>query len=208
MYLVKTPSIVKNLFSDHVWDIPTDEQCVYLTFDDGPIPEVTPWVLDLLEEYGFKGTFFCVGDNILKHPQVFQKIISDGHAIGNHTHTHLKGWNNSMEKYLADFNACGNAIKQYLNYDSNIFRPPYGRITPAQSAAILNSHRIIMWSVLSKDYNESYDEKLCLKNTLVATKSGSIVLFHDSLKARKNLYFVLPQFLKHFSDLGYSFKAL
>lgn len=206
--MTKTPIFLQWLFPSLVWDIKTNLKEIFLTFDDGPIPEVTEFVLDQLAIYHAKATFFCVGDNILKHPQVFQKILSDGHAIGNHTHTHLKGWNTSKERYLADFNACDKAIKQYLNYDSNIFRPPYGRITLAQSAAILNSHRIIMWSVLSKDYDESYDEKLCLKNTLAATKSGSIVLFHDSLKARKNLYFVLPQFLKHFSDLGYSFKAL
>ncbi len=206
--MTKTPNFLQWLFPSLVWDIKTNQKDIFLTFDDGPIPEVTEFVLDQLAIYHAKATFFCVGDNILKHPQVFQKIISDGHSIGNHTHTHLKGWNTSMETYLADFNACGKAIKQYLNYDSNIFRPPYGRITPAQSAAILQTHRIIMWSVLSKDYDKSYDEKLCLKNTLAATKSGSIVLFHDSLKARKNLYFVLPQFLKHFSDLGYSFKAL
>ena len=206
--MTKTPIFLQWLFPYLVWEIKTNQKEIFLTFDDGPIPEVTEFVLDQLANYQAKATFFCVGDNILKHPQVFQKIISDGHSIGNHTHTHLKGWNTSKERYLADFNTCDKAIKQHSSYHSNIFRPPYGRITPAQSSAILKDHRIIMWSVLSRDYDKSYDEKLCLKNALAATKSGSIVLFHDSLKAKKNLYFVLPQFLKHFSELGYSFKAL
>lgn len=206
--MTKTPFFLPWLFPFWVWDIRTKQKEIFLTFDDGPIPEVTEFVLEQLSFYNAKATFFCVGENILKYPTIFQKVIGKGHAIGNHTQTHLKGWNTNLDAYLEDYKACDIAIKRFLNYDCNIFRPPYGRITPAQSKAILTSHRIIMWSVLSNDYDQKYDEKLCLKNTIAATKSGSIVLFHDSIKARNNLYFVLPKFLKHFSDLGYSFKAL
>jgi peptidoglycan/xylan/chitin deacetylase (PgdA/CDA1 family) len=190
------------MYPDFIWRIPEKEKTIYLTFDDGPIPEVTPWVLEQLEKYDAKATFFCVGENITKHPEVFSQILKHGHSVGNHTYNHLNGWKTQQEEYFANFE---DFEKQQTTV---LFRPPYGRIKKKQAKVILKTHKIIMWSVLTKDYSSSISEEKCLKNAIKNTSSGSIVLFHDSLKANRNLYYALPRFLEHFSKQGYTFEKL
>ncbi|MCP9768890.1 polysaccharide deacetylase family protein [Lacihabitans sp. LS3-19] len=196
------------LFPKYIWRIKTSEKKIYLTFDDGPIPEVTEWVLAELKKFGAKATFFCVGENIENNPAVFEKIIKSGHAIGNHTYNHLKGWETDDESYLNNFSFCQYAIEKNNLSHSLLFRPPYGRIKKSQAKEILKSHKIVMWSVLTKDYDVKFSPEECLKRTINKTKPGSIVLFHDSLKAEKNMKYVLPNFLKHFYDLGYEFEVI
>lgn len=190
------------IYPDFIWRIPKKEKTIYLTFDDGPIPEVTPWVLEQLEKYDAKATFFCVGENITKHPGVFNQILKLGHSVGNHTYNHLNGWKTPQEEYLANFE---DFERQQT---TTLFRPPYGRIKKKQAREILKTHKIIMWSVLTKDYSSSVSEEKCLKNAIKNTSNGSIVLFHDSLKAKRNLYYALPRFLEHFSKQGYKFEKL
>jgi peptidoglycan-N-acetylglucosamine deacetylase len=206
--MTKTPHLLKSIFPGFVWDVRTDKKEIFLTFDDGPIPEVTEFVLNQLDLYTAKATFFCVGENIVKNPSIFQSILRKGHRVGNHTYSHLKGWTTENKAYLADFKACQRVIFEFSNIAETLFRPPYGRVSLRQVNEIRKTHQIIMWSVLSKDYDSSYDADMCLKNTIKATESGSIVLFHDSIKAKKNLQYVLPRFLKHFFELGYVFKAI
>jgi peptidoglycan/xylan/chitin deacetylase (PgdA/CDA1 family) len=190
------------MYPDFIWRIPEKEKTIYLTFDDGPIPEVTPWVLEQLEKYDAKATFFCVGENITKHPEVFSQILKHGHSVGNHTYNHLNGWKTQQEEYFANF-------EDFERLQTTaLFRPPYGRIKKKQAIEILKTHKIIMWSVLTKDYSSSISEEKCLKNAIKNTSSGSIVLFHDSLKANRNLYYALPRFLEHFSKQGYTFEKL
>lgn len=194
--------IFEMIYPRFLWRMPAADKRIYLTFDDGPIPEVTPWVLEQLEKFDAGATFFCVGDNIRKHPETFQQIISAGHSIGNHTYNHLNGWKTPVEDYLQN-------VDQFeALYPANLFRPPYGRIKKAQADRILQNHRIIMWSVLTRDYSAALSPEKCLKNALKNTQSGSIVLFHDSLKAKKNLQYVLPRYLEHFSRKGYRFEKL
>lgn len=208
MMLFRTPKILQKIYPSLTWEFPTDEKEIRLTFDDGPIPEVTEFVLETLQKYNAKATFFCIGNNIKKHPAVFQKILADGHSIGNHTMHHLKGWKTQNHKYLEDVNDCEKEIeKYYLSQNKKIFRPPYGRITRSQIAS-LSDFEIIMWTVLSQDYRQALSTERCLNETIRATKPGSIVLFHDSLKAEKNLTFVLPRFLETLSMSGYKFLAI
>ena len=192
----------EKIYSDFLWRIKVKDRVIYLTFDDGPIPEITPWVLDILNQFKAKATFFCVGDNIKKYTGIFKKIVNDGHQIGNHTFHHLNSWKTTDEIYLEDFYAFEKFHKTQL------FRPPYGRIKMKVAKEICKSHNIIMWSVLTRDYSEKVSPEKCLKISLNNTTSGSIVLFHDSIKAQKNLRYVLPKFLEHFSKLGYRFEAI
>jgi peptidoglycan/xylan/chitin deacetylase (PgdA/CDA1 family) len=194
--------ILKWLFPQYTWNIPSSEKVIYLTFDDGPIPEVTPWVLQTLSDFHAKATFFCVGDNVRKHPDTFKAILDAGHTVGNHTHHHLNGWKTPLDVYLTD-------VKKAENYiASSLFRPPYGRLLPRQASALLESKSIIMWSVLTRDYAASLPPESCLRRSIKKTTPGAIVLFHDSLKAEKNLKYVLPRYLAHFKALGYRFAGL
>lgn len=194
--------IFELIYPRFLWRMPATEKCIYLTFDDGPIPEVTPWVLEQLKKYNAAATFFCVGDNIRKHPETFQQVLSAGHSIGNHTFHHLNGWKTPVEDYLQN-------VDQFENlYPTDLFRPPYGRIKKEQARRILAGHRVIMWSVLTRDYSPALSPEKCLKNAVKNTQNGSIVLFHDSLKARKNLEYVLPRYLSHFSRKGYRFEKI
>lgn len=202
MYLAKTPSIIKPFTKDLVWNIDTREQVLYLTFDDGPIPEVTEWVLDLLAEYEAKGTFFCIGDNVLKHPEVFARVIKEGHGLGNHTFNHLNGWKVEDASYLENTQRCAEQVKTAL------FRPPYGRIRRSQVAALKQAYHLIMWDVLSADFDPTITSEKCLKNVVDNAEKGSIVVFHDSIKASNHLYHALPRTLDHFSKLGYRFETL
>ena len=194
------------------WRIATNKKEIFLTFDDGPVPGPTEFVLDTLAKFNAEATFFCIGDNIRKHTEVFAKIISAGHSIGNHTFNHLKGWNYSTEKYLQNIELCTNQIaavnSQQSTVDSGLFRPPYGRITRGQISAVKQTHQIIMWDVLTQDYRQSLSKENCLAGSLKVSRPGSIVVFHDSLKAERNLTYVLPKYLEHFSKEGYIFSAL
>jgi len=209
----QTPAILPALFAQLEWRISTVKKEIFLTFDDGPVPGPTDFVLKALQEYNAKATFFCIGDNVRKHPQVFQKIIQAGHSIGNHTFNHLKGWNYTTKEYLTNIVECAKQIQsagdsQPLTVDRGLFRPPYGRITLDQIKSLKPDYRIIMWDVLTQDYSQSMDKEKCLKGSIRATRPGSIVVFHDSLKAERNLSYALPKYLEHFSKEGYIFSAL
>lgn len=203
MYLVKTPRIIKELFSELVWSINTNEKNIYLSFDDGPHPTITTFVLENLKQYNATASFFCIGKNVETHPEIYEKIINEGHLLGNHTQQHLNGWKTSNEHYINDVMQASKVIK------SNYFRPPYGKIKRNQSNYLIKKgFQIIMWDVLSGDFDTSISKETCLKNVITKTKDGSIVVFHDSEKAFEKLQFTLPRMLQYFSELGYSFKRL
>ncbi|MCB0633404.1 MAG: polysaccharide deacetylase family protein [Lewinella sp.] len=202
MYLIKTPQFIQDLFPNFTWRIPGKDKILYLTFDDGPIPEVTPWVLDQLAAYDAKATFFCVGKNIQRHPEVFRQVVEAGHAVGNHTNNHLNGWASDNLTYFHDIRHCARAV------NTTLFRPPYGRMKPKQAQFLQRHYRIVMWDVLSGDFDPNITVEQCLDNVVSNARPGSIVVFHDSLKAQKTMTSVLPQVLKYFSALGYEFHAL
>ncbi len=199
----KTPGFVKSLFPSFVWHVKTDKKVIYLTFDDGPTPEVTEWVIQTLEAYNAKATFFCIGHNVVSHPEIYQRIIDNGHQIGNHTHNHLKGWKIKTKTYLANIEKASKHIK------SKLFRPPYGKFKVKQSKALLrDGYKIIMWDVLSFDWDATIEEATCLKNVIDKAVPGSIVVFHDSQKAFKNLKYTLPKVLDYFAQRNYTFERL
>ena len=200
---VKTPVVVKKMFPNYVWDISTSTREIYLTFDDGPTPEITEWTLQTLEQFKAKATFFCVGKNVKENPEIFNSILQAGHSIGNHTHDHIKGWNTSKADYLKNIEKASKFI------NSELFRPPYGQIKPKQGKEILAlGYKIIMWNVLSFDWDESVSENQCMDNVISKVQKGSIVVFHDSVKASRNLKFALPKVLEYFSERGFEFKSL
>ena len=208
MIPAKTPLAVIRYFKNYIWEKPNAEDKIYLTFDDGPIPEVTPWVLDVLKDYDIKATFFCVGDNISKHPEIFKRIIDENHSIGNHTYNHLNGWKISKQDYLDNFNKTQKLIESH-NSSSKLFRPPYGRITNLQAKAIKNlGFDIIMWSVLSKDYKLHIKAEKVYDNMLTNTKSGSIIVCHDNVKAYEVLKQSLSRSIEAFLEKGFGFGKL
>ncbi len=202
MYLVKTPQVIQSLFPNFTWRIPSTEPVLYLTFDDGPIPEVTPWVLEELAHYEAKATFFCVGDNIRKYPDIFEQIKAEGHSVGNHTFNHLDGWNTDNIPYFHNVRHGASLT------GSELFRPPYGRLRPRQAQFLQRHYRIIMWDVLSGDFDPATSEEQCLDNVIDNAQPGSIIVFHDSLKAMEKLQYVLPLVLEYFSTQGYAFESL
>lgn len=210
--IVKVPRLVQMLYPHRIWEVAAEERCIYLSFDDGPIPEVTPWVLEQLAAYNARATFFCLGDNIEKNPEVFKQLIAAGHEIGNHTYNHLNGWKTSIEEYLENTIKSQRLIRAYLPQkpaEKNLFRPPYGRIKNRQAKELQKKDfKIVMWSILSKDYDRNISSEKCLSNVIDNAGEGSVVVFHDSLKAEKHLRFVLPKVLEHFSKKGYSFESL
>jgi peptidoglycan/xylan/chitin deacetylase (PgdA/CDA1 family) len=197
MYLAKTPDILKPIAGDLIWDIKTDSDEVFLTFDDGPHPEITPEVLDLLDEFGATATFFCIGSNVNKYPKVYQEILDRGHRTGNHTFDHPKGWNTRDYSYLRSYLLCSTLV------DSMLFRPPYGRISRNQAAAIRRRSQIIMWDVLSGDFDHRTTKEKCLYNVVNYMKPGSIVVFHDSDKARERMLYSLLGTLRVIKDKGW-----
>lgn len=202
MYLVRPSYFARKWYSNGKWRIATDEKIIYLTFDDGPHSEITPWVLDILKQFNAKATFFCVGENVEKHPEVYQRIISENHSVGNHTYNHVNGWKTKNEIYFDNVKKCSELV------NSKLFRPPYGKITPSQYSHLTSHYSLIMWDVLSRDFDRNTSKEKCLKNVVKYSREGSIVLFHDSEKAKKNIYYTLPKFLEHFSKNGFSFKAI
>lgn len=207
MFLHKTNFLMRALYPNFVWRKPTQEKIIYLTFDDGPIPEITEFVLETLAAYNAKATFFCIGNNIQKNPDVFQKVINDGHSIGNHTFNHLKGWTTDDKVYFDNIEQCKDEMVSRGVYTS-LFRPPYGRIKRSQANVVFPDYQIIMWDVLSGDFSLKLSPKTVLEKTLKHTEAGSIVLFHDSIKANKNMLYALPKFLEHFSEKGFRFEML
>lgn len=202
MYLVRTPALLKPLFRGRVWSMPTEERVLYITFDDGPIPGVTPWVLDTLREHGAHATFFVVGNNAAKHPELLARIKEEGHAVGNHTWDHMKG------SHAPPFTYLRNVLRTQAITGTSLFRPPYGRITRAQSRALRRRFDVVMWDVLAADFDKDVSEERCLRNVITHAQAGSIIVFHDSLKAEPRLRYALPRALEHFAGEGYAFKAL
>lgn len=202
MYFIKTPTLLKSLFPQQVWNIPVDEKSAFLTFDDGPTPGVTEWVLDTLKKFEAKATFFLVGKNAVNHPEIVERILAEGHSIGNHTFTHLNGWRTTLPSYTKSALKCGETVP------SNLFRPPYGRITRAQARRLGNRFRIIMWDVLSGDFDTELPKEKVVKNVLNNTEPGSIIVFHDSVKAEPRLKYALPRVLNFLKDEGYNFNSI
>ncbi len=217
MYTVRPPFFLKWYYRNLIWNKDTTEKIVYLTFDDGPIPNVTDFVLNTLKSFNVKGTFFCIGDNIQKHPKVFERIKNEGHAIGNHTYNHLKGWKTDDQTYLDNFQKC-----QELTC-TNLFRPPYGRIKKSQIRKLVNSWQlttdnqlktenrelqIVMWDVLSGDFDINLTPEKCYENVIKNIRNGSIIVFHDSLKAWDRLEYALPKSIEYLLTQGYEFKVL
>lgn len=211
MNFFRSPYLLTKLYPSLIWRIPTSEKILYLTFDDGPVSGPTEFVLDELKKFNAKATFFCIGDNVKKHPTVFERIKSEGHAVGNHTFNHLKGWNTATERYVENVQMCEQLVTSHQSPatgNRQFFRPPYGRITWNQIKALKDKYRIVMWDVLTHDYSKNISRNNCLNGSIKATREGSIIVFHDSLKAERNLTYVLPKYLEHFSSLGFIFKSL
>jgi len=205
MYLIKSPLLLKWYYPSLLWNKSRTEKVIYLTFDDGPIPNVTDFVLKTLKVFNAKATFFCIGDNIVKHPEVFERVKNDGHAIGNHTFNHLKGWKTDDETYLQ------NTLKCQELTQTDLFRPPYGRIKKSQIANLksqISELNIVMWDVLSGDFDTKLSPEKCYQNVIKHTENGSIIVFHDSLKAFDRLSYTLPKVLAYFTEKGFSFSTL
>lgn len=225
MYLIKSPLLLKWYYPSLLWNKSRTEKVIYLTFDDGPIPNVTDFVLKTLKVFNAKATFFCIGDNIVKHPEVFERVKTDGHAIGNHTFNHLKGWKTDDETYLQNTIKCQELTK------TELFRPPYGRIRKSQILSLkskvrspesisqnpqadsnlksqISNLKIVMWDVLSGDFDTKLSPEKCYQNVIKHTENGSIIVFHDSLKAFDRLSYALPKVLAYFTEKGFTFSTL
>ena len=201
LYFVKTPGYIKKIFPNYIWDIPSNEKVIYLTFDDGPTLEITNWVLSELQKYNAKATFFCIGKNIDNHPNIIENIINEGHVVGNHTQNHLNGWKTKTQRYVSDVISSSST--------ELLFRPPYGKVRRKQATALRKlGYQIIMWDVLSADFDHNISKEKCLSNVLENTRSGSIVVFHDSEKAFEKLKYVLPRVLKYFTEKGFEFATV
>jgi len=204
-YWVKTPQFVKRIFRKYQWHVATTQPTIFLTFDDGPHPTATPFVLQCLQQYNAKATFFCIGKNVALYPAIYEQIIAEGHKVGNHTYHHLNGWKVKQQRYIANVQQASNVIQ------SNLFRPPYGKITPSIFKALRIKNpdiKVIMWDVLSADFDTKISTDACWLNVLNNTVAGSIIVLHDSTKAWPHMHIVLPKILAHFSALGYQFKAI
>jgi peptidoglycan-N-acetylglucosamine deacetylase len=194
--------VLKRLYPRAIWNQPRKEKTIYLTFDDGPVEGLTDWILDELKRHDARATFFCVGQNILKNKTLYQRIKSEGHLTANHTMTHVNGFTRNVREYMGEVEACSKLV------ENKVFRPPYGKMKRSQYKALVSKgFKVILWDVISYDY-EKISEKACARNSIHNAKRGSIVLFHDNMKAEKNVKYALPLFLRHFKTLGYSFQHL
>ncbi len=198
---ITPPGFIRNMFPDLIWQI-EDERGVYLTFDDGPTPGITEWILATLKRYNAKATFFVLGKNVEMYPDLYEKILADGHRVGNHTYSHQRGVGMSLERYLEDVDLASYTVQ------SNLFRPPYARITPSQLRAVAKRYKIIMWSIISRDYNRKLTGEMCLRGVLPYIKAGSIILFHDSEKSFANMSYALPKTLERIEELGLKCRAI
>lgn len=185
-----------------IWRIPTSRREVFLTFDDGPVPEVTPLVLSILEKFNVKATFFCVGDNVQKNPRIFKMVQDQGHAIGNHTFHHVKAWKMGFDSYLSEVEQCNQLV------NSHLFRPPHGQITRKITRTLRNDYRIIMWSALTGDYDKKLTGDQCLAHAINNTKPGAVIVFHDSIKALERMEYALPLYIEYCLKERYSFRTL
>jgi peptidoglycan/xylan/chitin deacetylase (PgdA/CDA1 family) len=202
MSLVQPASLIRKLLPGSIWRMPDSGKTIYLTFDDGPTPGVTEHVLSMLDEHNAKATFFCIGNCVEKNPHLFHKLMEEGHALGNHTYSHFNGWKVSFENYLKDVEKCAQV------FNSDLFRPPYGRLTPRQFLKLREAYTIVMWDVLSMDYDTRLSSEACLKNVLQHVRNGSVITFHDSLKAWPRLKEILPPILKELSNQGFTFSVI
>lgn len=202
MLIEQTPDFIRKLIPGAVWRLPQKEKTVYLTFDDGPIPEVTPWVLDLLRKYNIKATFFCVGDNVRKHPEVFKMLVSAGHSVGNHTFNHLQGFKVKSDKYVENVELADTYIR------SNLFRPPHGHLRIRQGTRLSKKFRFVMWDVITRDYNRKLSGEYVLNVVKRYVRNGSIIVFHDSIKAEKNMKYALPRAIEFLLSEGYKFEKI
>lgn len=202
MVITKIPKLIQYLLYYFEFKIKGENKILYLTFDDGPIPEVTPEVLDILDKYNAKATFFCVADNIKKHPEVFQSIIDRGHRLGNHTYHHIKGWETPNNEYFEDIERANQLV------NSNLFRPPYGRIGFFQARELRKKYRLILWSVLSYDYSGKLSKEKVWDNIRKSVTDNDIILFHDNIKARDNMIYSLSNTLFFYSKRGFQFKSI
>lgn len=204
MLIEQPPILYRLLFPNALWRIAsTKKKTIYLTFDDGPIPEVTPWVLEILNKYNIKATFFCVGDNVFKHPHIYRQVIENGHQVGNHTFNHLQGWKNRTGKFCENIEVANELI------DSKLFRPPHGHMWRRQSRKINSlGYQIVMWDVVTRDYSKRQTPQQVLNNVKQYVRDGSIIVFHDSLKAEKNLRYALPKAIEWLIQENYQFKLI
>lgn len=206
MYIHKTPGWLKLLYPGLIWDLYDQGHKIYLTFDDGPVPGSTAFVLGELNKFGAKATFFCVGQNVSRNQDLYHQIAEEGHSWGNHSYNHLNGWKTPDSEYLENISKCQQLLKD--GNQKPMFRPPYGRIRRSQIRRLKEQYRIVMWDLLTGDFDIGMSPEKCLQNSIRLTRPGSIVIFHDSQKAWLNLKFVLPRYLEHFNQLGFEFAAL
>lgn len=199
----RPPKFIARLFPGFIWSFPDEADSVFLTFDDGPNPDITPWILEQLRKYNAKATFFCLGKNVEMHPETFKMILDEGHSVGNHTYSHQKGWSMSVGDYVQDVDLADTFIK------SPLLRPPYGRIKPSQGHVLTERYKIIMWDTLSRDYSRTLSRKGCVNNVIKVLRPGAIIVFHDSYKAEKNLRYALPRVLDYIQNVkGYKMKSI
>ena len=202
-YTIKTPTIIQKFFPNYCWRFSSSVKEIYLTFDDGPTPEITTFVLDELQKHKAKATFFCIGENVKKCPKILERIKKEGHSIGNHTFNHLNGFKTNNTDYIENIQQAAKLI------ESNLFRPPYGRLKTSQARSIIRAgYKVVMWDVLSADFDTTITPEKCLKNVLNKTSSGSIVVMHDSHKAKDKIFYALPKILSYFTKKGYVFKSI
>ena len=212
-YFVKTPKIIQRLYPKRIWALQKDTNAVFLSFDDGPIPKITPWVLEELKKYDAKATFFCIGENIKKYPEILKRIISEGHSVGNHTYNHLNGWKTNTEAYIQNCNKNKEILKKSKGSEQDenteLFRPPYGKLTSKQSKILQEKgYKIIMWDILSGDFDKKASKEKCLEKVLENIELGSIIVFHDSLKAKEKLKYMLPKVLDFLKKKDIECKAI
>jgi peptidoglycan/xylan/chitin deacetylase (PgdA/CDA1 family) len=201
-YTVTPPAWLPKLCSNWYWRLPARQKELFLTFDDGPDPDITPWVLDQLKVHQAKATFFCIGKKAERYPQLLERIQQEGHAIGNHTYRHLSGWKTHLQTYLSDIKRCHNIL------DTHLFRPPYGHLTPLQRWKLPAHYKIIMWDVLGGDFDPNTSAQQVYQNIRENCRDGSIIVLHDTAKFADKLHFALPRLLKHFTEQGYQFGSL
>jgi peptidoglycan/xylan/chitin deacetylase (PgdA/CDA1 family) len=202
MIIEQVPLFVRKIYPKTIWRLPKKEKTIYLTFDDGPIPGVTPFVLEVLRKYGVKATFFCVGENVKKHPEVFEEVLREGHLVGNHTYNHLAGFTNLSKNYIANTQKADDFIH------SKLFRPPHGTFRYTQFFSIRERYNIVFWDVVTRDYNNKLTGEEVLEIVKKYTRNGSIIVFHDSLKAEKNMRYALPKAIEWLKSEGYKFDLL
>lgn len=200
--LARPPALLRKIYPGAVWRIKTTEKKIFLTFDDGPVPGVTPPALSILKEHNVKAAFFCVGDNVRKHPEIFQQIISEGHSVGNHTFNHVDGWKISAREYLRQVQLCAEQFK------SDLFRAPYGRMRRSQFKAIKRKFKVVMWDVLTCDFEKNISSEEVLSIATSLSRNGSIIVFHDSEKAKEKMLEALPQFIREMKSRGFVFERL